>query len=191
MFAHVDYARAPDADVEAGGRLFAAYVHDWRLTPPAQWLQLMEDRELPGSAGATDATELAQRHVHPRGPHALTEEGFAQALRDAFRAFGRASELAANPLLGSQVLRQAVEPERTPTGDDLRALLRREVEGLAADGRRSGLARVLTVTYLTPAATQEAAAARLSLPFSTYRRHLANALSDVTRTLWSREQDAL
>jgi hypothetical protein len=37
------------------------------------------------------------------------------------------------------------------------------------------------------APTQEAAAEVLGLPFSTYRRHLAKALDQVTELLWSVE----
>ena len=48
-------------------------------------------------------------------------------------------------------------------------------------------ARVLTLTYLTPTRTQEAAAARLSLPFSTYRRHLTTGLREVAQAVWEAE----
>jgi predicted DNA-binding protein (UPF0251 family) len=58
---------------------------------------------------------------------------------------------------------------------------------MEADPRLERFARVLRVTYVTPAATQEAAAARLTLPFSTYRRHLATALTHVTDALWRKE----
>jgi hypothetical protein len=43
------------------------------------------------------------------------------------------------------------------------------------------------VTYLKGAATQEAAANRLGLPFSTYRRHLVTALDRAALWLWERE----
>ena len=48
-------------------------------------------------------------------------------------------------------------------------------------------ARVLEVTFFARAATQEAAATRLSLPFSTYRRALASGLTAVLDDLWDRE----
>ena len=39
----------------------------------------------------------------------------------------------------------------------------------------------------TPAPTQEAAAEVLDLPFSTYRRHLARAVEQLTELLWAVE----
>jgi hypothetical protein len=42
-------------------------------------------------------------------------------------------------------------------------------------------------TYLRPAATQEAAADALGLPFSTYRGHLARGIERVIDWLWQRE----
>jgi hypothetical protein len=47
--------------------------------------------------------------------------------------------------------------------------------------------RILAATYFKGAATQEAAAQRLRLPFSTYRRHLAAGIERVTAWLWCRE----
>ena len=46
---------------------------------------------------------------------------------------------------------------------------------------------MLRRTYLSPAPTQEAAAEVLGLPFSTYRRHLAKAVDELTERLWARE----
>jgi hypothetical protein len=43
------------------------------------------------------------------------------------------------------------------------------------------------VTHLRPAATQEAAAARLHLPFGTYRRHLRAGTEALTAVLWDWE----
>jgi len=155
------------------------------------WLDLLEQRarwEHRGrtTPGGTDtlvdeAIAEARRHLRPDVLQVLTPEQFAVAVRSAFKAATRPAELASNPLLRSRIL------PRPATVGELRDLLGREVEELAADPRRARLARVLTVTYLTPAATQEAAAARLSLPFSTYRRHLATALTIVTDRLWERE----
>jgi hypothetical protein len=46
---------------------------------------------------------------------------------------------------------------------------------------------VLQRTFVRAAPTQEAAAEVLGLPFSTYRRHLARALEQVTDLLWAVE----
>ena len=46
---------------------------------------------------------------------------------------------------------------------------------------------MLNRTYLRAAPTQEAAAEVLGLPFSTYRRHLAKAVEQLTDLLWEIE----
>ena len=46
---------------------------------------------------------------------------------------------------------------------------------------------MLARTYVRAAPTQEAAAEVLGLPFSTYRRHLAKAIDQVTDLLWAVE----
>ena len=59
--------------------------------------------------------------------------------------------------------------------------------GGATEPRGAGLARVLDRTFVHPAPTQEAAAAVLGLPFSTYRRHLAKATAELADLLWAVE----
>jgi hypothetical protein len=58
---------------------------------------------------------------------------------------------------------------------------------VAADPDTARYARVLEVTYLRAATTQEAAAARLNLPFSTYRRHLRAGAAALADVLWEWE----
>ena len=60
---------------------------------------------------------------------------------------------------------------------------------LFANSRDQKLYRVLDLTYLNPAPKQEAAADRLGLPFSTYRRHLTAAVGRLTDWLWQQEQN--
>ena len=69
----------------------------------------------------------------------------------------------------------------------LRAVLERGVAALAADPVTARYARVLEVTHLRRATTQAAAAARLSLPFSTYRRHLRAGTEALADVLWECE----
>jgi DNA-directed RNA polymerase specialized sigma24 family protein len=42
----------------------------------------------------------------------------------------------------------------------------------------------VVATYLTGTPTQQAAARRLGLPFSTYRRHLKEGLQELSDRLW-------
>jgi hypothetical protein len=53
-----------------------------------------------------------------------------------------------------------------------------------------GLYRVFDLTYFNPAPKQEAAAGRLGLSFSTYRRHLTSGVDRLVEWLWQQEQDA-
>jgi hypothetical protein len=155
MFAYIDFARAPDGDVEHGGRRYGAFVHDWRVTPPAAWLELLEPREL----GDHDhALELAQRHLGAGPVLALSRTDFDEYVRDALRVACRPAELGRSPLLRARLL--AVPPGDGATAADLRAVLERGVAALAADPATARYARVLEVTHLRRVTTQAAAAAR-------------------------------
>lgn len=58
---------------------------------------------------------------------------------------------------------------------------------LSGDARDDKLFRALDLTYLRTSRTQEAAAAALGLPFSTYRRHLRRGLDRVVAAMWRQE----
>jgi len=75
------------------------------------------------------------------------------------------------------------------TGDAarLQALLREALETLNAAPKDEKFARALLYTFFQPAATQESAAERLGLPFSTYRYHLARGEDRIVEWLWSLE----
>ena len=63
----------------------------------------------------------------------------------------------------------------------------RAIDSLRVHPRDDKLWRAVERTYVRPAATQERAAAALSLPFSTYRRHLTQGVERVVAWLWTRE----
>ena len=69
----------------------------------------------------------------------------------------------------------------------LEAVLREAATTLARHPRDDKLLRAVDRTYLRPAATQEAAAAALGLPFSTYRRHLTQGMTRIVSVLWDQE----
>jgi hypothetical protein len=199
LYGYADYARAEAGDAVVDGRRLVAFLHDWRISPPLEWLELMDARlAVPasggpasgGPAGAREAVEQARRHLADGPQTVLSEAEFATAVRDAFRNALDPSALGRSPLMGTRVVRSAAQPGAAPTAADLQRLLTAEVNALRARPRRDTAARAVELTYLTTVRTQEAAAARLSLPFSTYRRHLTSGLTDVTRTLWQRELGA-
>jgi hypothetical protein len=71
----------------------------------------------------------------------------------------------------------------------LRALLAETAETLFTSERDKRVYRVLDLTYFNPAPKQEAAADRLGLSFSTYRRHLTEGIDRLTEWLWQQEQE--
>ena len=69
----------------------------------------------------------------------------------------------------------------------LEAVLREGAATLARHPRDDKLLRAVDRTYLRPAGTQEAAAAVLGLPFSTYRRHLTQGMTRIVSWVWDQE----
>ncbi len=183
-FAAVGFPRAPEADFTVGGRRYGVFGHDWRVEPPLAWI------ERKGLLEVTDVAAAAPPEPRAGAPLVvLAQQDFAAAVRQALRDFTRPAALAANPLLRSRV---AVEhASGAPTPATLQALLRLAAESLRANPRDEKLYRALQRTYLEPAATQELAADRLGLPFSTYRYHLSGGIARVTDWLWQRELHGL
>ncbi|GAA0481139.1 hypothetical protein Ade02nite_56380 [Paractinoplanes deccanensis] len=145
-------------------RRHVVYGNDWRRFPLEAWLDLMNEREQYGGSGPPPP-EMTR-------PAPLRREDFAAAVRSALQHPG------GDALVG------------TALGDDpqaVRAALERAVDALADKPRGDRLRAVLRRTYVKPAATQEAAAEALGLPFSTYRRHLAKAVDELTAGLWAAE----
>jgi hypothetical protein len=177
---YLNQRRAPEADFAVGGRHYAVYVHDWRAEPGLAWLDRMAEREL-----ATDQRVEALEAELPAPLLVLSEPEFAAAVRQALRDVRRPHALAANPLLRSRLATQAGGGAPTPA--TLQALLREAAATLRASPREERLYQVLACTFFEPAATQELAAERLGLPFSTYRYQLAGAVRRVTERLWRRE----
>jgi hypothetical protein len=166
------------ADFEVGGRTFGLFAHDFRRVPVDAWLQLVIDRGL-----ARDLTSAASSTP---APLVLSQPEFEQAVKQALRDLQRPDLLARNPLLHARVVRdRAQDGESEATALD--GLLRDAVDTLRAHPRDDKLLRAVDRTYVRPAATQESAAAMLGLPFSTYRRHLAQGVARIVAWLWDRE----
>jgi len=120
----------------------------------------------------------------PTSQSAWSFEDFAAALKSALRDYSRVDLLAANPLVHSRLM--AARGHTHATG--LQALLSETVDTLFASPRDEKLRRVIELTYFRPAPKQAAAADRLGLSFSTYRRHLTTALGRLARWLWDQER---
>jgi TolB-like protein len=117
----------------------------------------------------------------------LTHFDFESAVRNALRHYVRTDLLAANALLNAQLLTRSGQGAATPQA--LKALITETAQSLFANQRDQRLYRVLELTYFNPAPKQEAAAERLGMSFSTYRRHLAAGVDRLTEWLWQREQE--
>jgi RecA/RadA recombinase len=115
----------------------------------------------------------------------LTRPAFDAAVRDALREYRRPDLLAANPLSHSRMVLTAAG--HADPGQNLRAALRAAVDAMGEDPREGKAHRALVATYLGTAPTQDAAAQRLGLPFSTYRRHLTRGVRVLADLLWCRE----
>ncbi|MEV4099609.1 AAA family ATPase [Nonomuraea sp. NPDC049649] len=164
-----------DARIPVGGETFGLFAHDWRTTTPEAWLERMSTRGLGRRSSApARGEELA----------VLARTDFDAAVRDALRNVSRPGALAGNPLARSRLV--AAHPEGDPARA-VRALLEQAVEQVRQDPRADRFHRALATTYFGRVPTQEAAAERLGLPFSTYRRHLSAGLERVAEILWHQE----
>jgi hypothetical protein len=183
LFAHLDLHRLREAEFAIGGRHFGVFGHDWRVTPPLAWLDILAEREIAGGGESAPPPATTAPLV------VLSEPEFASAVRDALRDLARPDGLRDSPLLRSRLV-----TDRVGTGAGaadrltaLRNLVREAVESLRSAPRDAKLYRALHHTYIDPAPTQEAAAELLDLPFSTYRRHLSAGLVRVAEILWGHD----
>jgi hypothetical protein len=179
MFTYLNVMRSPEADFEVGGRRMGVFAHDWRVESPAAWLEGLGEREI-------------QRELtHETRPAAaapllvLSRPEFGEAVRRALRDLAHPDALAANPLVRSRLVLERAAG-RGPA-ETLRELIADAAERLKATPRDEKFHRALSITYLRPAPTQEVAAARLNLPFGTYRYQLGIAIERVTGWLWECE----
>jgi hypothetical protein len=178
FFALADLHRVRDADFEVAGRRFGVFAHDYRQRPVDELIDLWIERSLAQDptlqTGSGDQVQV------------LSQEEFTDAVRQALRDLARADLLGRNPLLGTRLLREEAG-DQVPDAATIETVVRAAVESLRQHPRDDKLLRAVERTYLDPAPTQEAAAARLGLPFSTYRRHLTQGIDRIVAWLWDRE----
>ncbi|TDE58621.1 ATP-binding protein [Nonomuraea mesophila] len=155
---------------------YTLFVHDWRAVPAQAWLDRVNRMLVAGPAGGQGAATA--------GLAVLSQAEFAEAIRKALRHLWRPDALAASPLTRTRLIAErAGDAPATALAD----LLRQAVEDLREDPRSVKFHRAVAVTYLQDTPTQEAAAERLGLPFTTYRRHLMAGIERVCTALWHRE----
>jgi hypothetical protein len=161
--------------VRVGDHDYRLFGHDWRVEPPRAWLEAKSTVMLSGGAAASPETTRAQPELV-----VLSRPEFEAAVRDALRTLRQPKALAENPLSRSRI---AVSHD-----GDLREVLTAAAALLLQDNRNGEKQhRAVVTTYLKAAPTQEAAAERLGLPFSTYRRHLTGGTEAIVDILWQHE----
>lgn len=167
-------------DITVDGTSFTLYAHDWRAVTIERWMEVGHLAELAGP----EARPAARPRSGPASLTVLTREEFDAAVGDALAAWRREDLLAANPLLRTRLVAQR-------GGDDpvreLRQIITEALDTLAADPRADKYHRALLAGFLRGAPTREAAAERLGLPLSTFRRHMSRGLERVRSLLWNME----
>ncbi|MFH8886762.1 ATP-binding protein [Streptomyces californicus] len=169
--------QAPSVD----GRPHSLFAHDWRAVSSQQWLRPSGQRLEPGGldpqSGLRSASSANELAVLPR-------QEFDAAVRDAFKNLHQADLLSANTLARTRIIAHAPGPDAAAC---IRKVLESAAESLDAGSDPHGSYQILRVTYLDARRSQEAAAARLNMPYGTYRRRLQKALTEVSDRLWTRE----
>ncbi|WP_406175060.1 AAA family ATPase [Streptomyces sp. NBC_00996] len=163
---------------------FTLYAHDWRTVPVQRWIEVGGTVELAGPDALPDARHAPHRHATPHAVTVLSHEDFDMAVSDALAAWQRRDRLARNPLVRTRMVRDR-------GGDDpveaLRDACKEALDALAADPGAAKYHRAVVTGLVRGAPTREAAADRLGLPLSTFRRHLARGLERVRAHLWDLE----
>ncbi len=177
VFRFVGLNRLHEAAYTSGDAEMAVYGLDWRVVPPAVWLETIAAQGL-----------LATQHRKPpveQTFNVLSEDAFAEAVKDVLQRYTQPQALLGNPLLGTRLLSAHTPAEAAMNA--LRNWITAHVDALEQSPRKVKMARALRATYLDPVGTQERAAEALDLPFSTYRRHLRAGLENVAEVLWKHE----
>lgn len=159
----------------AAGHAHTLHALDLRAHPLAPLLEATLRARLSGEPRPEHATRREPRTVAP----ALHRAEFDAAVRDALRALRTPDVLAVNPLSRCRIA--------GGQGTDLAGVLDRAIAALPRERGGTKWHRALTTTYVKGSPTQQAAAHRLGLPFSTYRRHLTGAVQRVCDLLWQWE----
>ncbi|MFI1976988.1 hypothetical protein [Streptomyces wedmorensis] len=166
--------------VTVDGTSFTLYAHDWRAVTIERW---MEVGHLAEPAGP-EARPAARPRSGPGALTVLTREEFDAAVVDALAAWQRKDLLATNRLLRSRLVVQRGSDDPVQA---LRQVVTEALDALAADPRAEKYHRALLTAFLRGVPTREAAAERLGLPLSTFRRHTGRGLERVRSLLWDME----
>ncbi|MFE0019828.1 ATP-binding protein [Amycolatopsis sp. NPDC059021] len=156
-------------ELGAGG--WGVVVHDWREVPMEPHFERIEKTLSQCGAPGDSARDV-------RAAPAMSPEEFFAAVKQALRDWHDDEAIAVNQLIGVY-----------GAASTLRTAVVTTVDTLRQDRRRIKHQRAVQATYLDRDTNQKAAAARLGVPFSTYRRHLQAGTQEICAALWhSREE---
>lgn len=169
---------------DAGGVPQRLFARDTRVFPASAWLRGLlhsvsgeGDGREPGDP--VDGAGLVRADEARTATGVLSEREFADAVAAGLRALRRPSELALNPLRHSRVVAAG--------NGDLAAVLLATVDRLAEERGGHGPHRAAVAAFVEGTAPHKAAADRLGVSLSTYRRHLRTAVARVSVRLWHEE----
>jgi len=182
-FAYADLQRISAADFAGEGRTYGVFGHDWRKVPPLPWLDLLAERELGGFMLPPSAPKPVETLL------VLSREEFDSAVKDAVKNWLQPDALRQSPLLRTRLVGGAGAEDAATKArvETLKARIKEVTEQMKSNPRDLRFLRAVHYTYLQPLDTQELAASRIGVPFSTYRRHLASGLGRLAELLWQRE----
>ncbi|MET9557227.1 AAA family ATPase [Streptomyces sp. NPDC006645] len=158
----------------ADGEPMSAYVWDWRRVPFARWAEELSNRLLADEPAASSAV------AEPVTP-AMPWPEFVGAVKHAYQNASEPEQLAHSALLRTRLVASDAGPAA------LRQVLTETVLKLRSQPGQRQLAEVLEITYLSGPRSQQAAANRAALSFSTYRRRLSASLVTAAELLRDRE----
>ncbi|MCX4904374.1 ATP-binding protein [Streptomyces sp. NBC_00878] len=178
-----NFGCVPVADrPRVGDVAYMLFAYDWRAQPLSMWAERMSRvvlTNVPGASRVSSARDEAMTLGAPPELTVLSRPEFDAAVRDALRTLRDPEKLRVNPLARSRLV--------VEHGAVLRDVLIEAVEALAEELGGEKYRRAVAATYVGAATTQESAAARLGLPFGTYRRHLGGGVDRVCDALWRQE----
>ncbi|MBN8663626.1 MAG: AAA family ATPase [Chitinophagales bacterium] len=182
MLNYADLHYVPELSIQNEKDEFGFYMHDWRQTPPAAWLDLLGQREVGEKVEGNRLEQKLQIVV-------LSEDEFTSCVYDALKDYHSDKKLLNNPLLRSRFVINAANNDTDPKIllAALRDCLADATDKIKNSPKDVKLHRVMFRTFLNPVGSQEAVADYLNIPFSTFRRYLRKAVNMVTETLWALE----
>lgn len=179
-------ARLQGSDTRIGERIWRIYYNDWRLESPTRYYRRFAERCIAFNSVLADA----RLGSPPAGVLQIEERAFKAAAADALKHFHSDEVLNTSVLLGSALVLSRLTEDAgiSERIEMLREQFRETVAVLNARGDYArSCAGKLEQTYLVPGAHQKAVAHALNLPYSTFRRQLADARETLLAELWERE----